>query len=589
MEEQKNNLNTFWGKLIIEELVRNGIDYFCISPGSRSTPLTASAALNPKAKIIMIYDERSSGYHALGYAKYKSIPAVVITTSGTAVANLYPSVIEAGNSNIPIIILTADRPPELQEVNANQTIDQDKIFGKYTKWFFNLPCPDLNIKPEFILDTINYAIYQSLKNPQGPVHINCQFRKPLEPGKINIDHDYTKNIKRWQLSNSPYTCFSSNISLGEDFYNDNFITKSLEIINSANKGLISIGALDSTKQAESVLKVVQKLNWPVYADITSHLRLTRCGSNMIRHFDQEILSERFNQKAAPDTVLHFGSRITSKRFGQFMDQNRPRNFIVVNENNKRGDPSEGITSYIYSDIALFCEIILRNIEGLKSNDFKEFYDLKNGKIQTIIEKNASESEKISEVFIARYISKKIPDNTSLFLSSSMPIRDMDLYGVSGRKNITVGANRGASGIDGILSTATGYAHGGNYPCTVLIGDQAFIHDLNSLSLFRSLEVPVIVILINNHGGGIFHFLPISNYMEIFEKYFVVPHDFSFKGVCSSFGLEYYFSQDKASFMAYYDKLLEIGKSGVLEVNTDRHYNIWLRKKIKVEILSILEK
>jgi len=589
MERQKNNLNSFWSKIIIEEFIRNGINYFSISPGSRSTPLTSAAALNKKAIIKMVYDERSNGYHALGYAKFKRVPAVIITTSGTAVPNLYPSIVEAHCSNIPVIILTADRPPEMQGVNSNQTIDQEKIFGDYVKLFFNLPCPDINIMPEFILDTIDHAINESIKRPCGPVHINCQFRKPLEPINSVIDKDYIKNIKKWQISDKPYASYISNLKQTPDISEDQQISEIIDTINSTSKGLVSIGTLNPNMETVEIIKLINRLNWPVYADVTSGLRLTKFGSNIIRHFDQEILSSKFNHIAAPEIVLHLGGRITSKRFGLFLEQNHPKKFIVINESGGRNDPSQGFNTYIETDIRLFLKIALKKVKKCKDDHFKIFYDLKIKKSQNVIENISREAEEINEVFISRHISKIIPDGDSLFLSSSMPIRDMDLYGISDRKNIIVGSNRGASGIDGVISTATGFAESSNKATTLLIGDHAFIHDLNSLSLIKTMKVPVVIILVNNQGGGIFHFLPISENKEIFEKYFVFPHNFTFKGVCSSFQIDHFLIRDKKSFTEQYDAVLGSGKSAVLEIETDRDYNLRIRRKMKMEILKILEK
>ena len=173
------NFNELWGKLIIEELIRNGVSYFCISPGSRSTPLVCAAARNKKAQKIICYDERGSAFHALGYAQATNNPAAVIVTSGTAVANLFTAIVEAHQNNIPMIVLTADRPPELHDTGANQTINQVDIFGRFVKWFFGFPCPDQSIHPKMILTAIDYAVYLSTSSPEGPVHINCMFREPL--------------------------------------------------------------------------------------------------------------------------------------------------------------------------------------------------------------------------------------------------------------------------------------------------------------------------------------------------------------------------------------------------------------------------
>ena len=168
------SLNQFWASLIIEELVRNGVHYFCIAPGSRSTPLVV-------AKTFMGYEKRSIGFHALGYARATGSPAAVITTSGTAVANLYPAVVEASSDGVPMVLLTADRPPELIETDANQTIRQDRFFGTYVRWYFDLPCPDINISPSMALTTVDQAVYRSKIGHSGPVHLNCRYREPLEP------------------------------------------------------------------------------------------------------------------------------------------------------------------------------------------------------------------------------------------------------------------------------------------------------------------------------------------------------------------------------------------------------------------------
>jgi len=264
----EDNLNTLWGKLITEELLRNGIDYFCISPGSRSTPLTAAIARNKKARKIIYFDERGSAFHALGYAQAKGIPAVIVTTSGTAVANLFPAVIEAYQNKIPMIILTADRPPESLEVGANQTINQTNIFGKYVKWYFCFPCPDKKISPKMVLTTIDYAVYLSLNNPSGPVHINCMLREPLEPDEFdNQDSQdvYLKDIKNWMKNYRPYTAYSISATTIESRETLGTIS---EIIKTEKRGLISVGRLKNNNETKAVLDFVRKVNWPVYADIT---------------------------------------------------------------------------------------------------------------------------------------------------------------------------------------------------------------------------------------------------------------------------------------------------------------------------------
>lgn len=592
---QKNyNLNTFWAELIIEELIRNGVDYFCISPGSRSTPLIAAIARNKKAKKIICFDERGSAFHALGYAQAKNKPAAVIVTSGTAVANLFPAIVEAYQHNIPMIALTADRPPELVDVGANQTINQVKIFGMYAKWYFNFPCPDKNISPKMVLTTVDYAVYLSLNSPSAPVHLNCMFREPLEPLEFNedyVDKKYVEDINHWIMENKPYTSYINSKKITGDINDIKYVS---EIINQENKGLVSVGRLKNNEERKTVLEFIKKINWPVYADITSNLRLNEyVDTNIIKHFDQEFLSSDFNKKAAPKTVIHFGGRITSKRFDQFLNQNKPENYIIIKDNPVRYDPVHLITRHIECDIVYFCKNISSLIKTDKKNSFKDFYEIKAKKAQEIIDHNIENEVKASEVFISRFISEEIPDNSCLFLSNSMPVRDVELYGKSSDKDIIIGTNRGVSGIDGIISSAIGFAAGCNKVCTLLIGDLAFIHDLNALATIKSVKVPLITVLINNNGGGIFDFLPISKFNDIFEKYFITPHDLNFKNIAKTFNINYYSVFTNIDFSKAYKDALNIAKitskSALIEVFSEREINLRIRKKIKNEILDMLEK
>lgn len=582
---KNENLNTFWANLIVEELIRSGVDYFCISPGSRSAPLTAAVARNKKAKSIICYDERNSAFHALGYARASAKPAAIITTSGTACANLYPAIIEASNDNVPMIVLTADRPPELIDTSANQSINQPNMFGQYTRWQFDLPCPDENIPPEMVLSTIDQSVFRSRYSNPGPVHINCRYRKPLEPTDTKPSEDYTRNIKAWTDSTEPFTKYE----YPEAVANSESLDSLAKDIQQTDRGLLIVGKLNSDDQRKAVMAIVKILNWPVYTDITSGLRLTDCQTNIIRYFDQELLSEDFNKKAKPLLVLHFGGRKTSKRVDEFLDQNRPDNYILINNTPQRQDPIHAVTAYLKGDITDTCESLMDRIRLHEETDYTGFYTEKGIHADTIIASNIDNTEKTSEPFIARELSKIIPDNTSLVLSSSMPIRDVDLYSVSGRNGITVAANRGVSGIDGVISTASGFAAAKKQLTTLLIGDMAFIHDINSLAVLKTLDAQVIVVVINNRGGGIFHFLPISQVEDVFEDYFAAPHDHNFKGACETFGIDYYNPQNKTSFTQAYKDAVDKSVSAVIEVNTDRKENLKLRRKIKKRIIEALEK
>jgi 2-succinyl-5-enolpyruvyl-6-hydroxy-3-cyclohexene-1-carboxylate synthase len=577
------NLNTFWAELIVEELIRNGVDYFCISPGSRSTPLVAAAAANKNAKKIVCIDERSSGYHAVGYARATGKPAVVITTSGTAAANLLPAVTEASRDHLPLIMLTADRPEELVKAGANQTIDQRGLFGKFVLSDHDLECPDTWLPPELILETVDYAVLNAV-GQGGPVHINCRYDKPLEPCKVEIEERYTKGIAAWQSSNEIYTKKDTSfICEGIDQ-----ITPLAEIINKTDRGMIVIGKLTSNTQRQALRKLIEKINWPVYADITSGMRLGDRATGTIRYYDQELLNEKFNELAKPDTVLHFGRRITSKRVPEFFDANRPADYVVINSSPCGYTPTDAVTMTIEDDVASVCGKLIELVNAPPSGEYAKFLNTKGKLADAIIKENVVAQEKLTEVFTASEISANLPEGSCLFLSNSMPVRDMDLYCSPGAKDVVCAANRGVSGIDGIVSTACGMAAGSNRLTTVIVGDMAFMYDINALALARAIDVPVIIVLINNHGGGIFDFLPIAEHADICGKYFTAEHDFDFKGVCETFKIRYYKAQTKSDLSKSYGDALKKGQPALIEVFTDRAVNLKLRKKIKKQILNMLQ-
>lgn len=578
-----NNLNIAWAQLIVEELIRCGVNHFCISPGSRSTPLVVAVARNRLARNIICYDERGAAYHALGYGRAANRPAAVITTSGTAVANLYPAVTEASVDHVPMVILTADRPPELTDTGANQTMNQQQFFGSHTRWHFDLPCPDENVAPEVVLTTVDQAVSRSSGSDSGPVHINCRYREPLVPGDNSTDKDYTSNIRLWKTGYEPFTTYSQpNLQI-----NPPTLKKLARIVNTTNRGMLVVGRLNSNEQRNVVLTLAAKLNWPVYADVTSGLRLGCCGTNVIRNFDQELLSDRFNDQAAPDVVLHIGGRITSKRVPQFFDANRPGDYIVIKKTPQRFDTIHAVTMHIQSDVVSACDALLENVTQHQPNDYSRFFSERACRVDDVIVRNIDNDRALNEPFVAREISNEVPDNTCLFISSSMPIRDVDLYGISGKTAVTVGANRGISGIDGVIASASGFGAGAKTPTTLLIGDIAFIHDINSLSILRKLDYPVIIVLVNNGGGGIFHFLPVSEHPDVFEEYFATPHEFSFGGACETFGIDYFKAHTKQEFTKLYQSAVVTGRSAVIEVVTDRHSNLRLRRLIKNEIIDLL--
>ncbi len=577
--EKTPNLNILWASLMIEELVRNGITDFFIAPGFRSAPLTIAAGLNKKTKTYVHFDERGLAFFALGKISATKKPAVIISTSGTAVANFLPAIIETSKKKLPLIILTADRPPELLNTGASQTIDQKHIFGKYVRWEFDMPVPDINISPEMVLTTMDQAVSMARQPEPGPVHINCAYREPLSLKYIAFEkEEYLETVDQWLKSNEPYTKYYKSVSQTD-------MTSNVEIINLLNnkKGIIVVGKLATEAQQKSVMAIADKLNWPIFPDITSGLRVGVKGKNIIHYFDRILGSKKFNSEKI-ETILHLGGRITAKSYYEYIKRIKPENYITVLNHYLRNDPLHCVNHRVKSEISSFINAILPSLKP-QSDRYIDYLKNYSEKINNLYS-DIKNDNRISEVSLARIISQLITKDNGLFLSNSMPIRDMDTFADRDGAIVSIGGNRGASGIDGIIATSCGFAEGLDKPVTAIIGDLAFLHDMNSLALLRSTKNQMIFIVINNQGGGIFSFLPVKNDSEIFEEYFETPHDFSFKNTAEMFGLIYHNPKSNKDLIEVYKESQKNKNHIIIEVNTNREENYLLHKKIVDQINNL---
>lgn len=568
------NINHCWGSLIVEELARLGADYFCLAPGSRCAPLTVSAARNKKVKKLVHFDERGLGFHAMGYASAAKKPAVLICTSGSAVANFFPAIVEAAKKKVPLIVLSADRPPELRQTGAVQTMDQVGIFGNYVKHFTDLPCPDLKIDPAFVLTTIDQAWYQAVRQ-SGVVHINCMFRDPLAPVKTKDDLvAYTKGLASWIKSDKPYTKYSKSESFS--------IADAKPIaqeLNGIKNGLIVVGKIADGEQAQA-LALAERLGWPVFADLVSGLRLGCTHPQVIHHFDQVLLMKK---DLHFDGVLHLGGRITSKRYYEFINEARPKSYVMVLKHALRNDPNHQVSLRVESSVSVFAKSVLPFLKARKSSKAVPSLKLLNKKIDGTIERFLHEDGRLSEIAAARLISAYIPQGTGLFMANSMPIRDMDFYGDFKGRSVVIGGNRGVSGIDGTIASAAGFAQALDRPVTLMIGDLAALHDLNSLAILRDVKAPVVMVVVNNGGGGIFSFLPIAQHADVFERYFGTPHSYSLANAASMFEMNYAQPMDVKEFVKTYQYALKSNTSTIIEVMTSRAENLKLHRLLQDRI------
>ena len=583
------NFNQCWSSLLIEELIRNGVDYFCLAPGSRSSPLAVAVAENPRAKSFVHFDERGLAFHALGYASAARKACAVITTSGTAAANLFPAVIEASKKKLPLIILTADRPPELRSTGANQTIDQVKIFGDYVRWQFDMPCPTTEITPAFVLTTIDQAVFRANGELKGPVHINGMYREPLFDGRGQACL-FPADLKHWQNARAPYTSY---IGAPRGLDADTIDGVAQEI-RGIKRGIITVGKLAGGREQKSVLALAEKLNWPVFADVTSGLRLGCRHKNVIHYFDQ-ILSvgtgfpglSAGTGNPVPTGVLHLGGRVTSQRWYDYVEAVKPRRYIMVLNHPLRNDPLHGVTLRVQSRVDDFCNALLKKTlkrsSGARINSLRKL----NRKIDGLVEEYFGREKELGEAAAARLLTRHIPAKDGLFLAGSLPIREVDMYGDPKGKPVIVGSNRGASGIDGTLASACGFAAGLQKRVTLLIGDLALLHDLNSLAMLKNAPRPLVVVVLNNDGGGIFNFLPVARFKNGFEKFFGTPHGLGFEAAARMFDLNYASPAGKEEFVQTYNVALKSGTSTIIEIKTDRERTVatvkGVRERIRREI------
>ena len=529
------NINHLWGRLIVEELVRLGVDYFGIAPGSRSGPLAVAVAENKRAKSCVHFDERGLAYYALGYSASSGKPACLIATSGTAVANFLPAVVEASKKKLPLIILTADRPPELRNTGANQTIDQVKIFGDYARFFFDLPCPAKEIPLEMVLTTVDQAVYRAQANFAGPAHINCMFRDPLAPmPEKGFTPGNLKPLSRWLKSSLPFTRYQpyeKNPSLGG-------FKRVASELGTLKRGIIAVGKLKNEEEERSVLGLARLLGWPVFADITSGLRLKSDDERIIHYFDQLLLSPALFARYKPDGILHLGGRLTSSRWYEFVKKIKPVPYISVLNHPLRNDPLHCVTTRLECSVYHFCVALKQLLKQRPRNNFT--LKLKNAseRARALLLARAKRAQALSPDVLAQVLSALPSQGTGLFLANSMPIRIMDMFSGINKNLRFVGANRGSSGIDGTIASAIGFASGLGKPVVALVGDLAFLHDLNSLALVKELKQPLVIIVINDRGGGIFSFLPIAGFPDLLEKYFAAAHNYSFEPAAKMFQIAY---------------------------------------------------
>lgn len=566
------NLNYLWATAIVEELTRQGVGLFVLASGSRCSPFTLAVAGQPGVHRIQHVDERGCGFAAVGYARATGRPAVVITTSGTAVANLLPAVMEASEDGLPLVVLSADRPARLRNTGANQTMDQVDLFGTHVRWFHDLACPNPGIPVEHVLSLVGDACRATRLDRPGPVHLNCMLDEPLQPVSGPDPVSISRDVVRWAEGEAPWNppeASTSSSRLPEPL---------AATIRAARRGVLLIGRLQGECEVRAVQQLAARLGWPVLADITSGLRLGGSLPHRIACADALLSEERWLARHRPDVVVQVGRRLVSKLLQAFA-AHESDTYLVVCPDSRPLDPHHAVTHRVTMNLSSFCEQV--PLEGVSTDPgWTAAWEAASHDVQLSLSAWEEEQTQVNEPGIARSITRCIPAGHGLFVGNSMPVRDLDQFGVADGPSVAVAANRGVSGIDGTVLSAVGYAAGRRSPVTLLLGDLSLVHDLNGLLALARSETPITVVLVNNRGGGIFHFLPIAETAgEAFEPWFGTPHDIHFSHAAALVGLDYLSPGTMEEFRTAYAHAVQSGRSSVLEVRTDRVDNLDLHRAL----------
>ncbi|UWG98688.1 2-succinyl-5-enolpyruvyl-6-hydroxy-3-cyclohexene-1-carboxylic-acid synthase [Dehalobacter sp. DCM] len=507
---------------LVDELYQLGVREVVISPGSRSTPV-AILCCEHQFDVYIDIDERSAAFFALGIAKEKCRPVALLCTSGSAAAHYLPALVEARYSRVPMIVLTADRPPELRQVGAPQTIDQNKLFGGYVNFYEEISLPEeTETMHRYVRMVMQKAYGAVMKTGFGTAHINIPLREPLIPDLNKLDFSAGRSSYRFQLI-SELSQANRNIVLPDSSIFDFLI----------NKNGIIIGGGDAyADYHREVIALAQRLKAPLLADPLSNFR--NYDSDVIIDSYQAFLkSNEIKDELKPDYIIQFGQTPVSKSLQQYAARHRQSLFIQVDTVFEYRNPALSTDTYIEASPKQFANAL----KSEKSNtEYLKKWQTHQKRMRDKL-KSAEKETRFFEGAIIQKMQKQLPEGCRLYAANSMAIRDVDDFFEARAQKIKVMGNRGTNGIDGTISTALGIA-AAKEPTVLLAGDLALFHDMNGLLTGKKYALNLTIILFNNNGGGIFRYLPQSKEKH-FETLFLTPHDLDFSALKSLYGITYY--------------------------------------------------
>lgn len=515
----------------VESLAAAGVTDVCVSPGSRSTPLTVTVERHPDLRVWSLLDERSAGFFALGLARASGRPVALICTSGTAAANYLPAIMEANKSEVPLLVLTADRPQELRDVGSNQTVDQVKLYGTHVKWSYEMPVPDALHTAELSRHAnaiAQRAVAHAIGVPAGPIHLNFPFREPLIPPAADA------------IARDP--SLRPALSFGGHFVPENAAFEHLrKLLTEAARPLLICGPQDDDAAVRPLVRLAERMSVPILADPLSQLR-RHPDTNpdlVLSAYDLLLRHPRWQETMAPDLVIRFGRTPTSKVLLESLRRWQSVPQVVVHAGEAFADPTFTGSVFVRSDVPTFCRRLSDMLPIVNGTGWSTRWQLGAQVVASACRELAERGATMSlegQVFLE--LSELLPERAALVIGNSMPIRHADTFLSVDTQAVRTLSNRGVSGIDGVVSTAFGAAAGHAGQVVLVIGDVSMYHDLNALLSASRLGLSLLIVLVHNDGGGIFQFLPQANLGDVLTA-FTTPHGLDFQPAVEMFGGRWY--------------------------------------------------
>jgi 2-succinyl-5-enolpyruvyl-6-hydroxy-3-cyclohexene-1-carboxylate synthase len=596
------NHNTALASAFAEELARGGCKRAVVSPGSRSTPLAVALWREPGIEVTVILDERSAGFFALGAAQASGEPTALLCTSGTALANYHPAVAEADLAGVPLVVLSADRPPELRGIGAGQVIDQVKTFGEAVRWFCEVGTHDADDTGLLHLRSVACRALARARGEirPGPVHLNFPLREPLAPVPVEGAVTATDPLALHGREGRPLTAVTRVDLEPTEFVLDEVAGH----IGDAIAGVIVAGRQLDLELREPLAHLSRASGFPILAEPTSQMRLgPHDKSYVVSTYDALLRDEHFSKGVVPELVLRFGEMPTSKPLREWLAASGADQIVVDptggwNEPTNRAaavlraDPTECASGWA-ARLEASAEGGARDtlpsqtagtfVQGV-SRPAPESWLEAEMRARIAIADALAEEDEITEPGLHAALGRAYRDGELVYTASSMPIRDQEAFLAPGDADVLLLCNRGANGIDGLVSSGIGAAHASGRPTTIVTGELGFLHDLGGLAALRDVETPVRVLVIDNGGGGIFHFLPQNSALdaEEFEPLFGTPRAVSVEQAAAMFDLPYTRLESLADLPA----ALAAG-TGLIEVRTDRQTNVAAHRRVNDAVLAAI--